>query len=197
MRKGMLSVLIVLCCGTLVAGGCAKKQVVKGDETATTAPAASKPAEQPQPAKPAIKEEQVKEQPIQESPIASADQDTRQPAGSAAQQEASLDRIFFDFDSYLLTQSARDTLNKNADWLKKNSDAKLQIEGHCDERGSDEYNLALGEKRAKSAQNYLTTLGVAKDRLSTISYGKEKPLEPGHDETAWAKNRRAEFLILR
>ena len=195
MRKGMLSLLIVLCCGTLVAGGCAKKQVVKGDDTATTAPA-TKPAEPVKPAQPPVKEETVKEQPIQESPIASADQDTR-PAGSAAQQEAALERIFFDFDSYLLTQSARETLSKNAEWLKGNSGAKLQIEGHCDERGSDEYNLALGEKRAKSAQNYLVTLGVAKDRLSTISYGEEKPLEQGQNETAWAKNRRAEFLILR
>ena len=196
MRKGMLSLLIVLCCGTLVAGGCAKKQVVKGDDTATTAPA-TKPAEPVKPAQPPVKEETVKEQPIQESPIASADKDTRQPAGSAAQQEAALERIFFDFDSYLLTQSARETLSKNAQWLKGNSGAKLQIEGHCDERGSDEYNLALGEKRAKSAQNYLVTLGVAKDRLSIISYGEEKPLDQGQNETAWAKNRRAEFLILR
>jgi peptidoglycan-associated lipoprotein len=198
MRKGMLSLLIVLCCGTLVVGGCAKKQVVKGDETATTAPATpAKPAEPAQPTKPPVKEETVKEQPIQESPIASADQDTRQQGVSGAQQEAALERIFFDYDSYLLTQTARETLNKHAEWLKANSSAKLQIEGHCDERGSDEYNLALGEKRAKSAQNYLVTLGIAKDRLPTISYGKEKPLDQGHDETAWAKNRRAEFLIIR
>lgn len=195
MRKGMLSLLIVLCCGTLVVGGCAKKPVVKGEEPAAAPAAPAKPAEPAQPAKP--KEEPVKEQPIQESPIASADQEKRQPTPSGAQQEFALERIFFDFDSYLLTQAARDTLAKNAEWLKANSAAKLQIEGHCDERGSDEYNLALGEKRAKSAENYLVTLGVAKGRLSTISYGKEKPLDQDHNEVAWAKNRRAEFVVIK
>lgn len=198
MSKGMLSLLIVLCCGTLVAGGCAKKQIVKGDETATTAPATpAKPAEPAQPTKPPVREETVQEQPVRESPIASADQDTRRQGTSGIQQEAALERIFFDFDSYLLTPTARETLNKHAEWLKANSSAQLQIEGHCDERGSDEYNLALGEKRAKSAENYLVTLGIPNNRLSTISYGKEKPLDQGQDETAWAKNRRAEFLIIR
>ena len=79
--------------------------------------------------------------------------------------------------------------------MKKNSALKVRIEGHCDERGSDEYNLALGERRAKAAMNYLVTLGIADKRLSVISYGKEKPVDPGHDEAAWAKNRRAEFVI--
>jgi peptidoglycan-associated lipoprotein len=79
----------------------------------------------------------------------------------------------------------------------KNNSLKVQIEGNCDERGSDEYNLALGEKRAKSAMKYLETLGVPAERLSVISYGKEKPADPGHDEAAWAKNRRDEFVLIK
>jgi peptidoglycan-associated lipoprotein len=80
--------------------------------------------------------------------------------------------------------------------MKKNDSVNIQIAGHCDERGSDEYNLALGEKRAKAAMDYIVTLGIPASRLSTLSYGKEKPLDPGHDEAAWAKNRRDEFTII-
>lgn len=198
MRKGMLSLLIVVCCGTFFVSGCAKKEIVKGEETVPSAPATTaKPEQQAPPVTPPpAKQEPVKEQPVTETPVASADEGSRQPA-AGAQQETALERIFFDFDSYVLTQSARDTLSKNAEWLLKNTAAKLQIEGHCDERGSDEYNLALGEKRAKTAEKYLATLGVQNERLSTISYGKEKPLESGHNEAAWAKNRRAEFIIVK
>ena len=104
-----------------------------------------------------------------------------------------LTRVHFDFDSYVLTPKARRTLARNAEVLKALG-IKVQIEGHCDERGSDEYNLALGERRAQAAMNYLATLGVPSSRMSTISYGEEKALDPGHDEAAWAKNRRAEFV---
>ncbi|PLY00033.1 MAG: peptidoglycan-associated lipoprotein [Desulfuromonas sp.] len=105
-----------------------------------------------------------------------------------------LTRVHFDFDSYVLKPKARRTLAQNAEVLKALSGLKVRIEGHCDERGSDEYNLALGERRAQAAMNYMATLGVPASRMSTISYGEEKPLDPGHDEEAWAKNRRAEFV---
>lgn len=80
--------------------------------------------------------------------------------------------------------------------MKRNATIKVRIEGNCDERGSDEYNLALGERRAQVAARYLTTLGISGERLSTISYGKEKPVDPGHDENAWARNRRDDFVII-
>lgn len=105
-----------------------------------------------------------------------------------------LTRVNFDFDSYVLTPQARKTLAQNAQVMKSLSGLKVRIEGHCDERGSDEYNLALGERRAQAAMNYMATLGVPASRLSTISYGEEKALDPGHGESAWAKNRRAEFV---
>src|SRR6185369_8328131 len=112
--------------------------------------------------------------------------------------EIKLETVYFDFDKSDLRQDARDVLSKNAEnILKSLAAAKIKIEGHCDERGSAEYNLALGERRAKSAQNYLTTLGVKPENLSIISYGKEKPAVIGSDEAAWAKNRRVEFEIVK
>jgi peptidoglycan-associated lipoprotein len=101
--------------------------------------------------------------------------------------------VFFDFDKYNLSSEAKGTLEANARELKRVSDASVTIEGHCDERGTKAYNLALGEKRANAARDYLVSLGVTASRITTISYGKERPFDDGHDETAWAKNRRAHF----
>ena len=112
--------------------------------------------------------------------------------------EVNFETVYFDFDKSDLRQDARDVLTKNAEiMLKTKPDVKIKIEGNCDERGSAEYNLALGERRAKSALQYLITLGVPADRLSIISYGKEKPAVEGHDEDAWAKNRRDDFIIVK
>ncbi|HBG04755.1 MAG TPA: peptidoglycan-associated lipoprotein Pal [Geobacter sp.] len=110
---------------------------------------------------------------------------------------AALEAIYFNYDSASLSPEARQGIYQNFQLLAQDSKVNLQIEGHCDERGSDEYNLALGENRAKAAMKYLVSLGVAEDRISTISYGKEKPAAEGNDETAWARNRRAEFVVNR
>jgi peptidoglycan-associated lipoprotein len=104
--------------------------------------------------------------------------------------------IYFAFDQYDLNDDARKILADTAKVLAAHAGVVIQIEGHCDERGSNEYNLALGEKRAASAKDYLTKLGVQASRLSTISYGEEMPADPGHNEAAWAKNRRCHFVIL-
>jgi peptidoglycan-associated lipoprotein len=102
----------------------------------------------------------------------------------------------FEFDHYDITPNARKILAENANILKKMPKSRIQIEGHCDERGTKEYNLALGERRAASVKNYLTSLGVPAKNLSTISYGEEMPIDPRSNEEAWAKNRRAHFIIL-
>ena len=102
----------------------------------------------------------------------------------------------FEFDRYELTMQARRILAENAKILKKMSFSKVQIEGHCDERGTREYNLALGERRATSVKNYLASLGIPEKHISTISYGEEMPVDPSHNEAAWAKNRRAHIIIL-
>jgi peptidoglycan-associated lipoprotein len=103
--------------------------------------------------------------------------------------------VYFAFDDYTLSMDAQNQLQGLADYLKKSQGTVVQIEGHCDERGSIEYNLALGERRAQSVKNYVTQLGVEGARVSTISYGEEKPASDGHDEAAWSKNRRAEFTM--
>jgi peptidoglycan-associated lipoprotein len=103
--------------------------------------------------------------------------------------------IRFDFDSSNLLSEAQENLRWKAEWLRENADVHVTIEGHCDERGTNEYNLALGDRRANSAKSYLVDLGISGSRLATISYGEERPLDPGHDEDAWAKNRRAHFVI--
>jgi peptidoglycan-associated lipoprotein len=104
-------------------------------------------------------------------------------------------KIFFDFDKFDLNPESTETLNELAAFLKANKDIKGKIEGNCDERGTTEYNLALGERRAKAAMDYLTAQGIDAARLATISYGKEKPADPAHNEDAWAKNRRDEFIL--
>lgn len=195
MRKVMCQMTVVLFCGALLISGCAKEQAVKKDESVTAPSAQMTPAKPEGQAKPPVTEEKIVSPAIKESPVA---RDEALSSAAKEKLERLLNAVFFDFDSSVLSQTARDTLSGNASTLlKKYPGFKVQVEGHCDERGSTEYNLALGERRAKSAMNYLVTMGVAADRLSVISYGKEKPADPGHDEAAWAKNRRAEFVVAR
>ena len=111
-------------------------------------------------------------------------------------QIAGMQRISFDFDQFTLSAEARSILGNNAKYLQANSGTNVVIEGHCDERGSDEYNLALGESRALAAKSYLVSLGISVKRLSVISYGEEKPLTKGAGESAWGQNRRAEFKAI-
>jgi len=116
-------------------------------------------------------------------------------AGSPEELVSIGDSVFFDFDRYNLKADARTTLEKQAAWLMKNPAVSILIEGHCDERGTREYNLALGERRANSAKDYLVALGVAPSRVRTISYGEERPFAIGSNETAWAQNRRVRTRI--
>jgi len=183
MRKKLFGMLLMLSCLTIVAGGCTKKQMVQEDETLTQAPAVTSEAPTATPAP----------TPVTQEPVIKDDALSTETATAVEPFET----IYFDLDSYVLRQDARDALNKNAQWLLKQATSQVRLEGNCDERGSDEYNLALGEKRAKAAKSYLVTLGVPAERLDTISYGKEKPVDPGHNEAAWAKNRRVDFVIVK
>jgi peptidoglycan-associated lipoprotein len=193
MKKQVLA-LVVMGCLAVGAGGCAKHEIVKAEEPLAPSTTSAAPLEKQavRPSTPA---------PVAPAPVnvAPANAQPAAPAAAAVSQaaelSASLEKIYFDFDSSTLSKEARDRLVKNAEAMKKDASVTVRIEGHCDERGSDDYNLALGEKRAKAALQYLTELGVPAERLSVISYGKEKPLDPGHDEAAWAKNRRDDFVI--
>jgi peptidoglycan-associated lipoprotein len=110
--------------------------------------------------------------------------------------KAGTDTVLFAYDSYELDPDARATLTRHAAWLRANPSVRVTLEGHCDERGTREYNLALGDRRANSAKNFLASQGIDVGRLSTISYGKEKPAVDGSDEAAWAQNRRAVTVVM-
>ncbi|HRR55382.1 MAG TPA: peptidoglycan-associated lipoprotein Pal, partial [Acidobacteriota bacterium] len=103
--------------------------------------------------------------------------------------------VFFAYDSSELTDEAKAILEENSRWFRRYPNARIIIEGHCDERGTEEYNLALGDRRARAARDYLVQLGISPDRIETISYGEERPFALGHDESAWRLNRRAHFVV--
>jgi peptidoglycan-associated lipoprotein len=113
-----------------------------------------------------------------------------------AQSRGYIQDAFFEYNDSQLTADAQNALTSSATWLKKNSQYNLLIEGHCDERGTEQYNLALGDRRANQAKEYLVTLGVDSGRIRTVSYGEERPFDPGHDDSAWAKNRRDHLVLV-
>jgi len=176
--------VLVMSVAALVAVGCAKKQTVKSEGAG--APGAAAPG--------AVGEAPVKEAPPAPAVVA------RPPAAEAGvavteERFSQFDDVRFDFDKSEVKEDGRKASQVVASYMKKNPRATLLIEGHCDERGTSEYNMALGERRAAAVMNYLVSLGVSKGALSMVSFGKEKPLDPGHDEGAWAKNRRAHFVL--
>ncbi|MBI5445558.1 MAG: peptidoglycan-associated lipoprotein Pal [Deltaproteobacteria bacterium] len=200
---------------TLGAAGCAKKQI--REEGGAAAPKAEvrpevTPAPSPAPA-PGVGEQRLPPPAEEVRPEARTQPAPAEPppprtaaerkapeapaaerAGMAGQTGPGLARIHFDFDKAVLGKEAQETLKRNAKYLSDRQGVRIRIEGHCDERGTTEYNLALGERRAKAAQQYLMDLGIDPNRMTVVSYGKEQPLDPGHTEEAWAKNRRAEFV---
>ncbi|MBI3752978.1 MAG: peptidoglycan-associated lipoprotein Pal [Deltaproteobacteria bacterium] len=159
------------------------------------APAAKEEAPAP------IKEEKVAEQPVKEETATMGEKEARAEAkdevAAMAEAQGRLLTIYFDFDRFTIRDDMKPVLEKDAAWLKKNSGVKIEIQGHCDERGSVEYNIALGERRAQSIKKYLINAGIDGASLSTISYGKERPVDPRHNEEAWAKNRRGEIVVVK
>jgi peptidoglycan-associated lipoprotein len=203
-KKSLLVLVLILCMGLLLMG-CPKKTVVKEEPSMKKAEEAAaerekaarleaeKAAREKELAR--IREEEAKkakEKEFEKSLVAK-----REPgiAGEVFESRLLKD-IHFDFDKYEIRPEDAEILKENAALLMQYPKVKIQAEGHCDERGTNEYNLALGERRSNAAKKYLISLGVSSDRVSTISYGEEKPLDPGHNEEAWAKNRRGHFVIL-
>ena len=177
LRKGWIPLVpaIVLACA-LGTTGCSKKPKppveVPGEEGA-----AGKPPQAETPSQP------IRPETPPESP------------GGAGAAAVELEDIFFDFDRANLRPDALDAMERNARALEETPGIRLVLEGHCDERGTTEYNLALGEKRAKAAREFLVRYGIDASRLRVVSYGEERPFDPGHDEAAWAKNRRVHFVV--
>ena len=170
----MVLALVLLVPGLLLMTSCAQQSAVEQDTTEKTTPP-------------------------EDTSAKTGDEDLQAAAAKRAAEQAMNqflnEHIYFSFDSAELSAMAQDTLKSKAAWLRENAGVMVTIEGHCDERGTNEYNLALGERRAESARAYLIDLGISGSRLSTISYGEERPLDPGHDEEAWAKNRRDQFKL--
>jgi peptidoglycan-associated lipoprotein len=188
LRAALVWALVVVL-GLGACGGNKRKPAVLTDPGRTPAGPAS-PAPWPSPAEPAEAGPDV--QPMAEDAARAVDYsaDTESGGGPLAD-------IHFALEQATLSDEARATLEKHALWMQNHREAKVTIEGHCDERGTVDYNLALGDSRARAALEYLLNLGVAKERLNAISLGKERPLDASSNEAAWAKNRRAHFVIVR
>jgi peptidoglycan-associated lipoprotein len=191
-RRTLVNMLLIA--GMLSALGCAQNEAMRRDEGLV--PAAPQRTVEPRKEVPVL--------PGTSDSLTSAGTDAKAvqivPADASAdtqqnslEQNPALSTVYFGFDSYILTPESGTTLQAN--FKKLAGRPMIRIEGHCDEQGSSEYNLALGEKRARAAQTYLVTLGYPAGKISAISYGKERPADKGHDEAAWAKNRRAELKI--
>ena len=184
-RSGLLAAMIAL---SLVAGACHKKQ-----------PPVARPLPPPPPAPTVESKPPAPPTPVPEAPAQPSERVAEDSIGSKSLDELNrnspLKPLFYALDSSDVDSAGQATLQANADVLKKYMSWQITIEGHCDERGTAEYNLALGERRAVAARTYLLSLGIAADRIKTVSYGKEFPFDPGHDESAWSKNRRAHFVV--
>jgi len=160
-----------------------------------TAPSPEPPAVEPQPA-PEPMDEEVVTEPVTESVPSVEVQEELPEDLQELNRRGYLEDVFFDTDRYDLKPEAREKLAANSSWLVRYSSVRILVEGHCDERNTREYNLALGERRANTVRDYLVFLGVDPERVQTISFGEERPFAIGHDESAWGLNRRAHFVII-
>ena len=182
----MLLSLTMVTAMILACGG--KKPPVTRTMPPPPPPPATSGTHPPAPPEPVAEPTVVPPEPVAEDKISSASLDD-------LNRNSPLKPAYFDYDSAEIGKDAQTALDEDAATLKKYPSWTITIEGHCDERGTPEYNLALGERRAVAARAYLVSVGIPADRLRTVSYGKEFPFDPGHDEAAWAKNRRAHFVI--
>jgi peptidoglycan-associated lipoprotein len=192
-ERAVLSILLA----AVLAAGCAKQQTVKSGDVSGQPSGEAAPSAAPAPGAEAIREAPVTEAPVPKPAEPAVLAAKAAEAGVAVTEEkpSRFADVLFDFDKADLKEEGKKSCQAVAEYLKKNPKAKVLIEGHCDERGSAEYNLALGERRAVAVKNYLVSLGAPKGAISTVSFGKERPVDPGHTEEAWAKNRRAHFLL--
>jgi peptidoglycan-associated lipoprotein len=170
--------------------GCAKKTVKTEEGMVSPPPEVVQPAPAPE-EKPQYT--QGAEEPLESQPAKTPEKVVNILEGRTT---GPMLPVYFDFDKYDIRKDQQQRIIGDADYLKQNADLVVRVEGNCDERGTNEYNMALGERRANSAKKYLINLGVPANRIKTISYGEERPLNYGHDELAWSQNRRDDFVIV-
>lgn len=173
---------------SVLLGGCAKKVVKTEEGMMEATPEVAQPAPAETPAPPQGIEESLESRDMGNNEMVSNILEGRTTGPMLP--------VYFDFDRYDIKTDQKKRIIGNAEYLKENSNLVVRVEGNCDERGTNEYNMALGERRANSAKNYLINLGVSAGRIKTISYGEERPLNYGHDELAWSQNRRDDFVVV-
>lgn len=181
-------VLVIALIALLAVGACAKKKPPVARPTAPPPSGSTSGGRPPGPPEPIQEPQPVPAEPISSDSLSASDID-------ALNRNSPFQPVFYGYDQDTIDEAGQQALNSNATLMKKYPTWVVTIEGHSDERGTAEYNLALGERRALAARNYLVSLGIPADRLRTVSYGKEFPFEPGHEEGSWSKNRRAHFVV--
>lgn len=202
----LLAILMILTIGA--AFGCAKKTIRSDAVGYTPSRVEPRPAETKPEAESADKtaalerekklsEENLREEALREKALREKALQEEAARKEAALKAAKLEPIYFEFDQWSIREDQKEIMMKNSQWLQANPNAKVRLEGHCDERGTAEYNLALGQKRAEAAKAFLEALGIPSQRMTPISYGEERPLDPGHNEAAWSKNRRVDVLAVK
>ncbi len=201
-RNLVVATLVVFAFSSIfLLSSCAKKQVITEEEMKAPAPEVAKVEEKA--AVPAAKEKEMEQAKIErlkeleeaKKREAAIDEEKAWMERRAAKFEA--ESIYFDFDKSFIKVENRPVLQEKAAFLKDYPDMRVRIEGNCDERGTNEYNLALGDRRGSSSKNFLSSLGIAADRIETISYGEERPRALGHNEASWSQNRRDDFVLIR
>jgi peptidoglycan-associated lipoprotein len=190
----LLALMLVLALlVTVSVTSCAKKKISSEPATTTAEEEARRRAEEEARQKELERQRALKEEDLSDESLSEKYADQRTPS---ARETFENEDVYFEFDSIRLTPQAQEILTQKANWLRANPEATVTIEGHCDNRGTTEYNLALGEGRAQSAREFLADLGIKPSRMNTISYGEERPIDSGQTEEAWARNRRAHFVII-
>jgi len=194
--------LVILAFGLDI--GCAKKTIRSDSPVYTPSrvepgpaearPEAAAPEKEKKLAEESLREESLREKALREKALQEEAARREAAAREAASKSVSLEPVFFDFDQWSIREDQKEVMAKNSQWLKSNPNVKVRLEGHCDERGTAEYNLALGQKRAEGVKSFLEGLGISSQRMATVSYGEERPLDPGHNEAAWVKNRRVDIV---
>lgn len=184
MKNAVKNTGLLFACGAMVLGvACSKKPVKTEPKVAPVAEATPVPTTVPNDRSfPTDTPKEITDQTLSETLM-------------AINKNGYLKDVFYEFDKADIREDQRNHLSGNSDWLRKYGTVRIRIEGHCDERGTAQYNLALGDKRANAAKDYLVSLGVDGSRIETVSFGKERPFDTGHDESAWSKNRRAHFVV--
>jgi len=192
-----LSLMFFVGCSLLMTFGCAmKSQTPAADQAVQQTTAPTPPVAEPAQEDASLRAPQGQ---IVEEPVVAAPQPVVTPEPVVVPEKKTLSDLLvipFTYDQHILSDEARTIILANAEILKPLSKVKFQLAGYCDERGSDQYNIALGERRAEAVRSYLIELGIDTGRMETVSYGEERPRDAGHDESAWVKNRRVEFVLL-